>query len=156
MLTDILKFKFQQTFKFKSGPMLNQVSRRDQHDQDISVNQGQNECKGTPSQKNTYNLSYTPVSKNQHAFKSPAPSNKKCLNVNNNRSPFNNTQGRINFSNSKLNTSNIENWMISPVCSRLREHIQMLNGNSQKERLFLNSPMTNQMAWPIASPAINT
>ena len=46
--------------------------------------------------------------------------------------------------------------MISPVCSRLREHIYMLNGNSQKERLFLHSPMTNQMIWPIASPAINT
>ena len=49
-----------------------------------------------------------------------------------------------------------ENWMISPVCSRLREHIYMLNGNSQKERLFLHSPITNPMAWPIASPAINT
>jgi hypothetical protein len=45
--------------------------------------------------------------------------------------------------------------MISPVCSRLREHIYMLNGNSQKERLFLHSPMTNNIGWPIASPAIN-
>ena len=32
----------------------------------------------------------------------------------------------------------------------------MLNGNAQKDRLFLHSPMTNQMAWPITSPAINT
>lgn len=32
----------------------------------------------------------------------------------------------------------------------------MLNGFAQKERLFLHSPMTNQMAWPLASPAINS
>lgn len=31
----------------------------------------------------------------------------------------------------------------------------MMNGYAQKERLFLHSPMTNQMAWPLASPAIN-
>jgi hypothetical protein len=48
---------------------------------------------------------------------------------------------------------NVENWMISPVCSRLREHIYMLNGMSQKERLFLQSPMPNQVAWPLVSPA---
>lgn len=63
---------------------------------------------------------------------------------------------RVTGSNQKHITNSSESWMISPVCSRLREHIYMLNGNAQKERLFLHSPMTNQMAWPIASPAINT
>ena len=46
-----------------------------------------------------------------------------------------------------------EKWAVSPVCSRLRDHITMLNGNSCKERLFLQSPMTNRLGWPLSSPA---
>lgn len=32
----------------------------------------------------------------------------------------------------------------------------MLNGITQKERLFMQSPLANHMAWPIASPALNS
>jgi hypothetical protein len=52
-------------------------------------------------------------------------------------------------------TSSTEKWTVSPVCSRLRDHITMLNGNSNKERLFLQSPMTNSYYWPLASPAVD-
>jgi len=38
-------------------------------------------------------------------------------------------------------SASTEKWTISPVCSRLKEHIIMMNGNSFKERLFLQSPM---------------
>lgn len=48
-----------------------------------------------------------------------------------------------------------EKWAVSPVCSRLRDHITLLNGNSCKERLFLQSPMTNRIAWPLNSPAFD-
>jgi hypothetical protein len=40
-----------------------------------------------------------------------------------------------------------DKWAVSPVCSRLKEHITMLGGygaaGNGKERLFLQSPMTN-------------
>lgn len=49
-----------------------------------------------------------------------------------------------------------EKWMISPVCSRLKDHISMMDGNQHKERLFLLSPMPNQYGWPIASPAFDS
>ena len=45
----------------------------------------------TQNQKNINNLSQTPVSKGHNAFKSPAPSNKKYLNINYHKSPTNNT-----------------------------------------------------------------
>lgn len=43
------------------------------------------------------------------------------------------------------------------MCSRLKEHVAMLNGNSYKERLFLQSPMTqnNFGVWPYVSPAFD-
>jgi hypothetical protein len=46
--------------------------------------------------------------------------------------------------------------MISPVCSRLKEHISMMDGHPYKERLFLLSPMPNQLGWPLASPAFDS
>lgn len=51
--------------------------------------------------------------------------------------------------------SSNEKWNVSPVCSRLREHISLLNGNSFKERIFLQSPMTNNLGWPMVSPALD-
>lgn len=61
-------------------------------------------------------------------------------------------------------------WIISPVCSRMRDHISLLGGggvpSNQKERLFLNqSPQEDGLlgsngelhsAWPLQSPALDT
>lgn len=99
--------------------------------------------------------SHTPVSKRDNAFKSPAPSSKKFLSLHHIKSPNLPFQQKGNASNSKGRQGNSENWMISPVCSRLRDHIQMMNGNSLKERLFLQSPLQNPVPWPLQSPAIN-
>ena len=101
-------------------------------------------------------LTQTPTNcKTRNVFKSPAPSSKKYLNMQKSPMLTNNFNGVA--SSNKKGTSQaggLETWMISPVCSRLREHIQMLNGFSQKERLFLQSPM--HTPWPLASPALDT
>jgi hypothetical protein len=58
-----------------------------------------------------------------------------------------------NESNSKKNAFNYGKDLvpISPVCSRLRDHISMLN--DENERLFLSSPGNNhQIPWPSVSP----
>lgn len=47
------------------------------------------------------NLSHTPVSKRDNGFKSPAPSTKKYLSINNHKSPMITTNNRVNASNSK-------------------------------------------------------
>lgn len=74
------------------------------------------------------NLNHTPISKAKGVFKSPAPSNKKYLI--NNKSPMVSNLSKINGSNNKSGSNGVENWMISPVCSRLKDHIYMLNGIS--------------------------
>ena len=48
-----------------------------------------------------------------------------------------------------------DKWTVSPVCSRLRDHITMMSGNSFKDRLFLQSPMTNKLNWGLTSPQID-
>lgn len=82
----------------------------------------------------------TPLSKLRQEFKSPAPSNKKALHST--KSPLLTTQAKIANMQAQ-GVASAEKWAVSPVCSRLRDHIIMLNGNSNKERLFLQSPMTN-------------
>lgn len=129
---------------------------RDDNNCNMSSQTTQIENLSRSLQNHYNNLSQTPVSKNNNAFKSPAPSNKKYLSIHNNKSPAVTNHGKNSLSNSKHQQNQNESWMISPVCSRLREHIQMMNGYAQKERLFLHSPMTNSMAWPLASPAINS
>ena len=88
-------------------------------------------------------------------FKSPAPSNKKLAFTNGPKSPIWAEKPNITGSNAKNGTSSFETWMISPVCSRLHEHIHMLNGASQKERIFLQSPMQYRMLWSTCSPAVD-
>lgn len=95
----------------------------------------------------------TPITKNISAFKSPAPSHKKRNLVP--KSPMVTTSMRMSSYHIQAVTSSTEKWAVSPVCSRLRDHITMLNGNSSKERLFLQSPMTNNYCWPLASPALD-
>lgn len=95
----------------------------------------------------------TPITKNISAFKSPAPSSKKGNLVP--KSPMVTTSMRMSSCHIQAITSSTEKWTVSPVVSRLRDHITMLNGNSSKERLFLQSPMTNSYCWPLASPALD-
>ena len=119
----------------------------------------------TTSTKDEEHLVDTPNSKaKNNVFKSPpAPSNKKSMfgiyaGTNGNpsfKSPMVNNQAKLGNcgSNSKGNgvgpssnnaTSYAEtnSWFISPVCSKLRDHIFMVNGG-QKDMLFLHhSPMT--------------
>lgn len=52
--------------------------------------------------------------------------------------------------------SQTDKWTVSPVCSRLRDHIAIMNSNSFKDRLFLQSPMTNKFNWALASPQIDS
>ena len=47
-------------------------------------------------------------------------------------------------------------WEVSPICSRLQEHVALLNGNCSRDRLFLQSPMTNQLLHPFASPFLDS
>lgn len=90
----------------------------------------------------------TPNAKSKSAFKSPAPSNKKA-----NQPP----KSPLLMGSYAMQgiCSSSEKWTVSPVCSRLREHILMLNNNSYKERIFLQSPMTTHLQWPLSSPAVD-
>ena len=64
------------------------------------------------------------------------------------------TQMRL-YVNQMHGNPSADKWTLSPVCSRLTEHITLLNGKSYKERLFLQSPMTNGFGWPMTSPAVD-
>ena len=72
--------------------MFNQQTSREE----IPLSQGvtswhlssQPETKTQPQTKLQPNLSSTPISKGNNTFKSPAPSNKKLLNLNANKSPM--------------------------------------------------------------------
>lgn len=112
--------------------MLNQQTHREETNAfHLSTNWGNSYNEPHPTQRNHNNLSSTPISKGPNAFKSPAPSNKKYMQNYVNKSPLMTTHSRVNGSNQKLySQANNESWMISPVCSRLREHIYMLNGNA--------------------------
>lgn len=100
---------------------------------------------------NSSKVPCTPNSKLRTTFKSPAPSTKKRSQMH--KSPMATTQAKMNNSMLPGITASSDKWAVSPVCSRLRDHISMLNGNSCKERLFLQSPMTNRLGWPLSSPA---
>lgn len=72
------------------------------------------------------------------SFKSPMAM------VNNQAKVGSNTKGNGvgPSSNHAASYAETKSWFISPVCSKLRDHIFMVNGG-QKDMLFLNhSPMT--------------
>jgi hypothetical protein len=96
----------------------------------------------------------TPIANKQGSvFRSPAPSNKKQSQIA--RSPMVTTQMKMSSFQQQMPgiMASSEKWTVSPVCSRLREHITLLNGTQAKEqRLFLlQSPMVGN--WPAHSPS---
>ena len=89
----------------------------------------QSQALNEEAQKNSINSlanpsHYTPIAKQKTCFKSPAPSNKKCNQFA--KSPIGTTQMRLYGFQMNGMPSN-EKWTVSPVCSRLREHITMMN-----------------------------
>ena len=93
-------------------------------------NQGISEFKAEePTSPSFNNINHTPNAKGKNVFKSPAPSNRKLANIG--KSPMvGSTQYHLNVSNSKNHNQLNDNWTISPVCTRLREHITIFNGIS--------------------------
>ena len=85
--------------------MFNQQTTRDEYPLSQGVTSwhlsNQTENKQQASTKTQPNLSSTPISKGNNTFKSPAPSNRKLLNLNGNKSPMPSNLTRVNGSNSK-------------------------------------------------------
>ncbi len=93
-------------------------------------------------------VEFTPK-REQSAFKSPRATKNSAFKavIHNNRD---NGAGAVGGKTS------IDFWEVSPICTRLQEHVALLGGNCVRDRLFLQSPMTNQMMHPFASPFLDS
>ena len=116
-----------------------------------------------------------------YLMKSPMISSRsKFANYNNdyNSKPFTMGQVQIASGNSSVDINNSASWIISPVCSRLRDHIQMvelgngiphLDSNVKGDVLFQSPTLhaqnvprqslqavvierSHQIHWPLSSP----
>ncbi len=86
----------------------------------------------------------TPM-RERSAFKSPKPSNKKQQTP-----PVAGKGGE-----DKHDTLVQDFWAVSPICSRLQDHINMITSTNFKENRFLSSPMPCQNQFMLNTPIMD-